>query len=114
MVEMAMFNVRRAITPIVGKTVLWFMCSAHLLILLYICVKFHVNISDGIRAMELMFSVQRAITPKVGKPELKFMCSASRLMVLYICVKFCENIVQTLVHGYFSISTTYRGLQLQK
>ena len=114
MVEMAMFNVQRTVTPIIGKTVLWFMCSAHPLIVLYICVKFHVNISDSIRAMELIFNVQRAITPKVGKPELKLMCSASRLIELYICVKFCENVVQTLVHGYFSISTTYRGLQLQK
>ena len=48
LVEMAMFNVQRAITPKVGKPELWFMCSACPLIELYICE----NISDGIRVME--------------------------------------------------------------
>ena len=40
MVEMAMLNVQRAITPKVGKQELGFMCSAYLLIVLYICLKF--------------------------------------------------------------------------
>ena len=48
MVEMALFNVQRALTPKAGKTELWFMCSACHLIELYICVKFHENITDGI------------------------------------------------------------------
>ena len=52
MVEMAMFNVQRAITPKVGKPELRFMCSAHCLIMLFICVKFPDTISDGIRVME--------------------------------------------------------------
>ena len=39
----------KAITPKVGKPDLRFMCSAHCLILLYICVKFTLN---GIRVME--------------------------------------------------------------
>ena len=51
-VEMAMFNVQRAITPKVGKQMLRFMCSALRLIMLYICVKFGENISDGMRVME--------------------------------------------------------------
>ena len=36
MVEMAMFNVQRIITPKVGKPVLQFMCSASCLLVLYI------------------------------------------------------------------------------
>ena len=48
MIEMAMFNVQRAITPKVGKSVLCFMCCAHHLIVLYIYVKFGENISGGI------------------------------------------------------------------
>ena len=51
MVEMSMFNVQRAIIPKVGKPELWFMCSACHLTVLYICVKFPENISDGIRVM---------------------------------------------------------------
>ena len=46
MVEMAMFNVQRAITPKVGKHELWFLCSARRLIMLYICVKFGENNSE--------------------------------------------------------------------
>ena len=38
MVEMAMFNLQRAITSKVGKPELQFMCSARRLIVLYICV----------------------------------------------------------------------------
>ena len=48
MVEMAKFNVQRAITPKVSKPDLGFMCSAHHLIVLYICVKFCENILGGI------------------------------------------------------------------
>ena len=47
-----MFHVQRAITPKVGKPELEFMCSARCLIVLYICVKFCENITNGIRVME--------------------------------------------------------------
>ena len=52
MVEMAMFNAQRAITPKAGKPELWFIYSAHRLIVVYTCVKFCENISDGIKVME--------------------------------------------------------------
>ena len=44
LVEMAMFNVQRAITPKVGKLELRFMSSACCLIELKICLKFHQKI----------------------------------------------------------------------
>ena len=44
--EMAMFNVQRAITLKRGKPELLVMCSAHHLIVLYIGVKFCKNISQ--------------------------------------------------------------------
>ena len=47
MVEIAMFNVQRAIIPNVGKPELRFICSARCLILPYICVKFRENITNG-------------------------------------------------------------------
>ena len=47
-----MFNVQRAITPKVSQLELWFMCSACHLMVLYICVKFRENITNGIRVME--------------------------------------------------------------
>ena len=49
-VEMAMFNVQRAITPQVGKPELWIMCSACHLIVLNMCVMFHENISNGVKS----------------------------------------------------------------
>ena len=52
MVEVAMFNVQKAITPKVGNQQLHFMCSAHRLIILYVCVKFRENITNGIGVME--------------------------------------------------------------
>ena len=64
-VEMAVFDVQRAITPKIGKPVLQFMCSACPLILLYICVKFHENIEQT-PVHSRNYYIQRAATPKVG------------------------------------------------
>ena len=95
MVEMAIFNIQRAITLKVGKQELRFMCSAYHLMAFNICVKFHENMSSGFKVMERtrkLLTHKRAITPKVGKQELRFMCSALSLMVLNVCVKYHENI----------------------
>ena len=45
-------NIQRAIKPIVGKPELRFMCSAHHLMVLSICVKIHKNVSSGFKVME--------------------------------------------------------------
>ena len=52
MVEVAIFNVQRAITPETRNPMLWYMCSACCPMMLYICVKFHENISNAIRIRE--------------------------------------------------------------
>ena len=46
-VEMAIFNVQRAKTPKVCNPELRFLYSAHHLIVLNICVKYHDNILNG-------------------------------------------------------------------
>ena len=51
-VEKTIFNVLRAIIQNVDNSELLFMCSAHCLLVLYICVKFRENITNGIRVME--------------------------------------------------------------
>ena len=51
MVEMAIFNIQRAISLKVGKQELRFMCSARRLIMFNICVKFHENMSSGFKVM---------------------------------------------------------------
>ena len=52
MVEMAIFNTQRAITPKVGKPELRFMCSALPLMVLNVCVKLYENMSSGNKVME--------------------------------------------------------------
>ena len=53
MVEMAIFNVQRAIIPDLGNLKLWFMHAACLLMVLYICVKYmKISELNDIRVME--------------------------------------------------------------
>ena len=49
MVEMAIFNIQRAITLKVGKEGLRFMRSAYHFLVFNICVKFHENMSRGLK-----------------------------------------------------------------
>ena len=50
-VEMAIFNVQRAISPKVCNPELWVLRSAHLLMVLNISVKFHQNILNGLKLL---------------------------------------------------------------
>ena len=61
MVEMAIFNIHRAITLKVAKQELRFMCSAGHLMVFDICVKFHENMSSGFKVME---RTQKLLTNK--------------------------------------------------
>ena len=45
-------NTQRAITPKVGKSELWFLCSACRLMVFKVCVKFHENMSRGFKVMK--------------------------------------------------------------
>ena len=95
MVEMAIFNIQKAITLKVGKQELLFMCSASRLKLFNICVKFHENMSSGFKVMEQTRKLltdshtqkrRKLYTPLHTsyarvKPEICCMCSACRLMV---------------------------------
>ena len=40
-------NDQREITPKISKAELWFLCMAHRLIVLYNCIKFHLNSFNG-------------------------------------------------------------------
>ena len=78
------------------------MCSAHRLMMLYMCVKFlesqmvfnlQIRHKYMCACVEMVvFNVQRAITSELGNLKLWFMHSVCCPMVLYICVKFHENI----------------------
>ena len=115
-VEMAIFNIQRAITLRVGEQELWFMCSACHLMMFNICVKFHENMSSSFKVME---QTQKLLTDTHTHTHRKdenyiphcieyYMCrgynhsySSCVLHVVSwfnICVKFHENICQAVLN----------------
>ena len=85
-------NDQREITTKISKAELWFLCMTHRLIVLYNCMKFHLNNLNGCQLTERtrnsIANDQREITPKISKAELWFLCMTRRLNVLYKCMKF--------------------------
>ena len=71
-------NDQREITPKMSKAELWFLCMTHCLIVLYNCMKFHLNSFNGCQLTERtrnsIANDQREITPKISKAELWFLC----------------------------------------
>ena len=86
-------NAQREITPKISKAELWFLCKKHRLIVLNICMKFHLNNLYGCQLTErtriCLANDQKEITPKISKAE--FLCMTHRLIKLYNCMKFHLN-----------------------
>ena len=61
-------NDQREMSPKIYKAELWFLCMTHRLIVLYNCMKFHLNSFNGCqlteRARNSIANDQREITPK--------------------------------------------------
>ena len=85
-------NDQREITPKLSKAELWFLCMTHCLIVLYNCMKVHLNSFNGCQLTERtrnsIVNDQREITPKISKAEFWFLCMTRHLNVLYKCMKF--------------------------
>ena len=45
--QKSIVNDQREITPTISKAELWFLCMTHLLIVIYNCMKFHLNRFNG-------------------------------------------------------------------
>ena len=88
-------NDQREITPKIYKTELCFLCMTHRLIVLYNCMKFHLNSFNDFQITERtrnsIANDQRVITPKISKVELWFLCMTHCLIVRYKCMKFQTN-----------------------
>ena len=71
-------NDQREITPKLYKAELWFLCMTPRLIVLYNCMKFHLNSFNGCQLTErtrnIIANDQREITSKISKAELWFLC----------------------------------------
>ena len=109
-------NDQREITPKISKAELWFLCMTHRLIVLYNCMKFHLNNFNGCqltqRTRNSIANDQREITPKIPKAELWFLCMTRCLNVLYKCMKFRLNIYkgyQVIERTQFSDYLCYKG-----
>ena len=93
--EIALQYNQREITPKISKAELWFLCMTHRLIVLYNCMKCHLNSFNGCQLTErTQYSIandQREITPKISKAELWFLRMTHRLIVLYNCMEFHLN-----------------------
>ena len=89
---------QRGITSKMYRQELQFLVCAHLLMMLYISMKFHENILRGFQVTErhkmTIIKFQRGITTKLHRQELQFLYSACRLLMLYIAIKFHENILK--------------------
>ena len=88
-------NDQREITLEISKAELWFLCMTHRLIVLYNCMKFHLNSFNGCQLTERtrnsIANDQREITLEISKAELWFLCMTHCLIVLYKCMKFQPN-----------------------
>ena len=62
---------QREITPKIAKAMLWFLCMTHRLIVLYNCMKFHLNNFNGcqltVRTQNSIANDQREKNPKYPK-----------------------------------------------
>ena len=90
-------------------------------IVLYNCMKFHLNSFNGCQLTEQSRSSiandQREITPKMSKAQLWFLCMTHCLIVLYKCMKFQPNSfnsVQLTERTRNCIYLCYKGKNLQK
>ena len=67
-------NDQREIVPKLSEAELWFLCMTHRLIVLYNCMKFHLNSFNGYQLTERtrnsITNDQREITQKISKAEL--------------------------------------------
>ena len=88
-------NDQREITLKISKAELWFLCMTHYLIVLYNCLKFHLNSFNGCQLTErtrnIIANDQEEITQKIFKAKLWFLCMTHCLIVRYKCIKFQPN-----------------------
>ena len=88
--------VTRGIIWKINMQELCFLHMTHYLNVLYKCMKFHWNTSNGYQVIERtrngIANDQREITPKISKAEFWFLCLTRGLNVFYKCMKFHWNI----------------------
>ena len=57
MTGITIYNVQRAVTPKAGNSELWFLCSAHHIMVIYIYIKLQENISNSFYVTEWTYAL---------------------------------------------------------
>ena len=69
MTEITIYYVQRAITPKIGHPELWILCSACRLMVLYICITLHENISNSFQVIERTRNVMDRLGGQTMSPH---------------------------------------------
>ena len=54
-------NVQRAVAPKTGNSELWFLCSAHYIMVMYICIKFQENMCNSFQVTERTHILRKSL-----------------------------------------------------
>ena len=69
MTGFTIYNVQRATTLKAGKSELWFLCSAHHIMVIYICVKFQETISNWFEETKQSHILQKLLFQMFKGPQ---------------------------------------------
>ena len=61
MTEITIYNVHRTVNPKAGNSEVWFLCSAHHIMVTYICIKVQENISNSFQVTERTHILQKSL-----------------------------------------------------
>ena len=61
----------KAVTPKAGNSELWFLCSTHHIMEIYICIKFQENISSSYQVTEQAHILQKSLFSMFKGPSLQ-------------------------------------------
>ena len=61
MTEITSYNVQRVVTPKAGNSELWFLYSAHRIMVIHICIKFQENTSNSFQITEWTHILQKSL-----------------------------------------------------
>ena len=105
------YNVQRVVTPKAGNSESWFLCSAHHIVVIYICIRFQENISNSFQVTKLTYIYNRNqyfqyskghnSKSRLSRVTVLVFCTLSH-NVLHLCEvlsKYLKLTEWTLVHG---------------
>ena len=110
MTGITIYNVQMVLTPKAGNSELWFLCSAHHIMVKYICIKFQENISNSFVVTEWTHILQKYITEIQCSTGHNSKSRLSRVMVLVFCTQSHDALhLCEVLSKYLKWFPTYRA-----